>query len=294
MHRNTTLIPPFAPMNPIHSVPFRLLADPAPGAANPRRVVGWFVWIALLVAAFTSAAAEPQAKAPLKVLLITGGGYHDYAKLVPYLTNHLGQTVNATFDVAWDMERLHDAHFADGYDALLFDQCFDEAPDDVLANALAAVRAGKPAVMLHCAVHAFRKSPKIKEWETCCGMRSKFHDPYQAFAVDKLDKESPITRLWPADWKTPGDELYQTIEIDPQSHQLLKAKSPKDAREHIVAWTYQFGKGRVFATTLGHDMKTVTSPDYLRLVANGLAWSCGKLESNGQFASGYAGAPQRN
>ena len=125
-------------------------------------------------------------------------------------------------------------------------------------------------MMIHCAVHAFRRSPKIREWETCCGMRSKVHDPYAPFAVTKLDQSSPITKLFPNDWKTPGDELYQTISIDPESHPLLKARSPRDGREHIVCWTYQFGQGRVFATTLGHDMKTASSRDYLQLLANGL------------------------
>src|SRR5207302_6188789 len=84
-------------------------------------------------------------------------------------------------------------------------------------------------------------------------------------------------------------ELYQMISIDPQSHPLLKAKSPQDSREHIVGWTYQFGRGRVFATTLGHDMKTAGSPDYLQLLANGLLWTCNKLGDDGKAVAGYAG-----
>jgi uncharacterized protein len=71
--------------------------------------------------------------------------------------------------------------------------------------------------------------------------------------------------------------LYQTIEFLSGSKPLLKVKSPHDGREHIVCWAHNFGKGRVFATTLGHDMQTATSPEYIRLLANGLLWSCGKL-----------------
>ena len=120
-------------------------------------------------------------------------------------------------------------------------------------------------------------------------MRSKVHDPYGPFTVQKLDKDFPVTRSFPEEWNTPGDELYQTISIEPQSHQLLKAKSPHDGREHIVCWTYQSGRGRVFATTLGHDMKTAASPDYLQLLANGLLWACGKLGDDGKPFDGYAG-----
>jgi len=71
---------------------------------------------------------------------------------------------------------IRGANFADGYDVVVYDWCFDEAPDEVLEHALQATAAGKPTVMIHCAVHAFRRSPKIAEWETCCGMRSKVHD----------------------------------------------------------------------------------------------------------------------
>jgi type 1 glutamine amidotransferase len=114
------------------------------------------------------------------------------------------------------------------------------------------------------------------------------HDAFGPFSTTKLDPDSPIIKFFPETWTTPGDELYQTISIDPQSHQLLKAKSPRDGREHVVCWTCQFGQGRVFCTTLGHDLKTVSTPEYLQLVANGLLWSCGKLKSDGTPAIGYA------
>src|ERR1041384_2563258 len=72
------------------------------------------------------------------------------------------------------------------------------------------VRTGKPAVMIHCALHAFQSS---SEWRDCCGMTSKVHDPFQAFGTEKLDSDHPITKSFPADWKTAGDELYQTIKM---------------------------------------------------------------------------------
>ena len=236
-----------------------------------------------------NAEAASSSVTPLKGLFLTGGGYHDYKKLAPHLTASLSQILNAHFTTSYDLNVLTNAQFADPYDVVVYDVCFDEAPDALLDNAIQAARNGKPSVMIHCAVHAFRRSAKVREWETCCGLRSKVHDPYGPFAVVKLDPEDPITKFFPAEWKTPGDELYQMISIDPQSHPLLSAKSPKDGREHIVGWTYQFGRGRVFATTLGHDMKTAGSPDYLRLLANGLLWSCNKLGEDGNALAGYAG-----
>jgi len=251
--------------------------------------------ISLLLPLLSVPAAErsPTAKPPLKALFITGGGFHDYEKLAPYLTGQISQLVNVTFEVKFGLQRLSDPKFAEGFDAVVYDICDERAPDEFVENALSATRKGKPTVMIHCALHAFRYSPMLQEWETCCGMRSKSHDPYASFTVTKLDSSSPITKSFPSEWKTPGDELYQTISIDPKSHQLLKGTSAKDGREHVVCWTYQFGQGHVFATTLGHDMKTTSAPEFLRLMSNGLLWACGKLEADGQPARGYAASPAK-
>ena len=240
------------------------------------------------ITAGAAESASPTAS-PLKALFLTGGGYHDYKQLAPYLTASLSQRLNAQFTTAYDLNALTNAQFAEPYDVVVYDVCFDEAPDALLENAMRAARNGKPSVMIHCAVHAFRRSAKVREWETLCGLRSKVHDPYGPFTVVKLDPNDPITKFFPAEWKTSGDELYQMISIGLQSHALLKAKSRQDGREHVVGWTYQLGRGRVFATTLGHDMKTAGSPDYRQLLANGLLWTCNKLGDDGKAVTGYAG-----
>jgi len=245
-------------------------------------------FLAGLLACWAGCVIGADTPKPLKALLLTGGGYHDYQKLAPFLTNNLGQRVNITFDVDFTMDRLTNKDFAAGYDIVVYDLCFDEADPAQLENALGAIRTGKPAVMVHCAVHAFRKvKTMIHEWENGVGMRSKVHDRFEPFQVVKMDEQSPILAGWPAGWKTGGDELYQTIEFLPNSHPLLSAKSPVDGRVHIVCWTQTYGQGRVFATTLGHDMTTAQDPAYLGLLARGLLWSCGKLDSDGKAADGY-------
>lgn len=235
--------------------------------------------------------SQTQPAKPLKALFLTGGGYHDYKKLAPFLTKNFGDRANVTFDVDFTMDRLANKNFADGYDVIVYDLCWDDAPPEDLQNALDTIRNGKPAVMIHCAVHAFRNcKTMIHEWENGVGMRSKHHDKFEPFQVVKLDEHSPILAGWPDDWKTGGDELYQTIEFLPNSHPLLSAKSPADGRVHIVCWTQTYGKGRVFATTLGHDMTTADDPAYLNLLARGLLWSCHELKSNGEAAAGYGPA----
>lgn len=240
-----------------------------------------------------AAQAAPAPQPPLKVLYITCGGYHDYAAQAPYLTTNISKLINATFDVRFGLEALNNPKFAVGYDAVFYNVCEEKALDQALDNAMQTARDGKPTVLMHCSIHAFRYSPKIKEWETLCGLRSKVHDPYGPFTITKVDQNSPITKFLPADWRTAGDELYQTIAVDPQSHQLLIARSPVDGRQHVVCWTSQFGQGRVFATTLGHDMKTCSMAEFRQLMANGLLWACGKLGRDDAPAVGASVAPAR-
>ena len=254
-----------------------------------------FMFLALsLVCGYSAQDAATAPKPPLKVLLIASGCCHDYKTLAPFLRTNLDQRVNADIEVHFGLDVLGNPNFADGYDAVIYDVCEEDTLAANLDNVMQATRAGKPTVMIHCSIHAFRNSPKIREWETLCGMRSKVHDAFGPFTVTKCDPGSPITKSFPDDWATAGDELYQTIAIDPQSHQLLKAKSPRDGREHVVCWTCQFGQGRVFCTTLGHDLKTTATPEYLQLVANGLLWSCSKLTEDGKPAPGYASTQSKD
>ena len=234
---------------------------------------------ALLLLGCTSTGAGPAAARPppLRVLWVGGGVFHDYDALIPNLTEDLRQRLNATIDVKLDREVWRDASFAEKYAVLVYQFCRDDADGLLIDHALAATRSGKPTVMVHCAVHSFRHSDRVGEWERCCGMRSKVHDPYQPFATVKLDRAHPITAAWPDDWTTAGDELYQTIELLAGSHPLLQAKSPQDGREHVVAWTNTYGSGRVFGVTLGHDLKSASLPSYHRLLADGLLWATGRL-----------------
>jgi type 1 glutamine amidotransferase len=45
-----------------------------------------------------------------------------------------------------------------------------------------------------------------------------------------------------------------------------------------VAWTNKYGKGRVFAMTIGHDMETWRRVSYLTLLCRGVEWAAtGKI-----------------
>ena len=234
-----------------------------------------------------SAAADDKAPPKLKALFISGGGYHDYEKLAPLLTEGMARHANVEFTVKWALEPMRDPKLGEGYDCIVYNFCYsDEKDPQLINNALRVTREGKPTVLVHCSMHCFMASD---DWTECCGQRTRRHDAYRAFGTTKVDPAHPVMKSFPDHWQTAGDELYQTIEFGQNSQALLKVKSAESGKEHVVCWTHQYGQGPVFATTLGHDTKTAEQADYHRLLACGLLWACGKLQSDGKPADGYQG-----
>ena len=234
------------------------------------------VWLCVCLIASVASAAEggrPTTR-PLKVVLLIGGEAHDYKALEPIVREGIAKHSGAEVTTRVGREALKDPHLADGYDAIVFDVCYNGHDPAEYENLINIVKSGKPAVAIHATLHTFQVTDA---WSEMLGMWSRVHDPYAPFTTVKLDEDHPITKNWPADWRTTGDELYNTDKMRPEAHPLLKVKSPHDGREHVVAWTNEIGKGRVFATTLGHDQKTASDPDYQKLLARGLLWACGRL-----------------
>ena len=251
--------------------------------------------------------AQAQETKPLKALMFVGGCCHDYKTMPGYLAKQVGELANVKFDIrpmenAAEMAQVFkDAHFADGYDLVVYDICFGEAwKDGDYDNVLKVAAAGKPAVFVHCAMHTYRpprdqKNPEFKQREEICdakwhaivGMDTRVHDKYEPFAVEKVAKDQPILKDWPDSWTTPGDELYNTIKMMPTATPLLQTKSPISGKVHTVAWVNDYKGTRIFGTTLGHDMKTGATPEYHRLLAYGILWACGKLGDDGKPAAGY-------
>ena len=72
---------------------------------------------------------------------------------------------------------------------------------------------------------------------------------------------------------------------------LATAFGKDTGKDHVCIWVNQYGKGRVFATTIGHHTVTVKEPMYLDLVTRGLLWACKKLEPDGRPFDGYGVEP---
>jgi type 1 glutamine amidotransferase len=240
-----------------------------------------------------------DATKPIRALLVIGGCCHDYAKQKDILTKGISARANVQWTIAYDpdkgTEHLNPVYekvdWAKNYDVVVHDECCSGVKDEsIISRILEPHRQGLPGVVLHCGMHCYRSNgyPKMTPWFEFTGLPSTGHGPQQPIAITFTDKESPITKGL-ENWTTINEELYNNIagNVLDSAHPLARGKqivrNKKDGKERtedvVVAWTNLYkGKTRVFATTLGHNNKTVDDPRYLDLVTRGLLWSVDKLD----------------
>lgn len=265
----------------------------------------------VLTGSIVFAADAPK---PLKVLLLTGGCCHDYAKQKDILKAGLEARANVIVDQIHTDDKstnpplaiYGNPDYAKGYDLVIHDECAAAVNDQrIVEGVLAPHRAGIPGVNLHCAMHCYRiggandpiTDPAAPHafWFNYLGLQSSGHGPQEPIAISFVDKESPITKGL-ADWTTIKEELYNNVAII-TAHALAKGKQTvtdkktgeKKDVETVVVWTNEYGdkKTRVFSTTIGHNNETVSDAKYLDLVTRGVLWACDKLDADGKPKAGY-------
>jgi type 1 glutamine amidotransferase len=256
--------------------------------------------LALLAASLLSllpARAEDKPR-PIRALLVIGGCCHDYQRQKDILTKGISARANVEWTVAYDPDKtikhknpIYDnPDWAKNFDVIVHDECTSGVTDpEVIERILKPHREGLPAVVLHCGMHSYRSNgfPKSTPWFEFTGLVTTGHGPQAPIAITFVDRKSLITKVL-KDWTTINEELYNnaTGKLLDTAHPLARGKQTTKNRQgkettndYVVVWTNLYkGKTRVFATTLGHNNKTVEDPRYLDLVTRGLLWSVGKLD----------------
>jgi uncharacterized protein len=240
---------------------------------------------ALALGAFTFGLSAKEAKT-LNGLMITGGCCHDYKNQQNIISEGVSKRLKVKWEIFFEMnqekskEHLSKKGWADKADFIVWNHCFAKEKDSKFVDSLAAIHeAGKPAVALHCAMHSYHWSIKPAEgkkentWPTMLGVYSRGHGPKAAITVTKAkgQEKHPILKDLPDGWKTPEGELYNTQRILGATV-LAYGENGKAKEPQAVIWTNQHGKGRVFSTTIGHHNSTMSTKEYLDLVANGVRW----------------------
>ena len=206
------------------------------------------------------------------------------------LSKRIRQHVNTVIDIKHDWQAiLRDPDFAKGYDVVIYFTCDPENRDMELVNhALETARNGTGTVLIHCALHTFRHVP---QWTELVGIRTITHDGYRRLELKRASNDISIMKGLPKSWETEGDELYAHEYVVKGVTPLLTSFSVQTQSDHVVAWKHYFGRGRVFGTSLGHDLKTVETAHFQKLVAQGLAWAAERDQQlfNGKDLTGWDG-----
>ena len=243
-----------------------------------------------------------QGAAPIRVMLLdgeSGGPYHKWQQVTPVLKKELEETGLFQVDVVTYPVKPEFARYqvvVSNYDAA-------DWPADLKAAFEQYMESGGGFVSVHAADNAFAHWPAYNLMIGIGGWRDRDEKagPYWFFRDGKLvsdarpgragnhgnrvpfavvirDSGHPITRGLPPIWMHQGDELYNSLR-GPGEHMTVLATAFSDAANHgsgrdepiLMALTY--GKGRIFHTTMGHDINALSCVGFITTFQRGVEWA---------------------
>ncbi len=83
----------------------------------------------------------------------------------------------------------------------------------------------------------------------------------------------PITQGVAPEWEIVDDDFLNGVELLDGSTLLAAIHDPVNGRDVPVMWAHPWGKGRVFAVSLGHQAETIRRLDFVRLFTRGADWA---------------------
>lgn len=226
---------------------------------------------------------------PIKAMLITGGCCHDYEQQKKIITE--GISARSKIKIDWTVVHqggsttdtkiplFENKDWAKGYDIVIHNECFAKIDDkDWVERVLKPHREGVNAIVIHCAMHTFRDL-KSNEYRDFLGVESRSHGPHHSFKVENLEPADPIMKGFGKDWETPMGELYYVNNIGGKATPLARALSSGGRKkQEVCIWKNQYGKSRVFGTTIGHHNETMSTPKYLNFLTRGFLWAVDRFD----------------
>jgi type 1 glutamine amidotransferase len=235
----------------------------------------------LLILALTISAApkDDASVGSIRVLVVSGEDHpaHHWKKTGPVIRKVLEKDKRFDVRIVEDREFLASAAIFD-YD-VLFLHFKDYKPtareQEIRDNLVKFTKQGKGLVVFHFACGAFGDWPEFekvagKVWDKKTG-----HDRRREYTVNITDKDHPITRGM-KDFQA-DDELYTCLVGKQSVRVLATSRSENTGKDHPMAFVLEYGKGRVFHTPLGHDVRSIEMPGVAELIRRGCLWTARQL-----------------
>ena len=108
--------------------------------------------------------------------------------------------------------------------------------------------------------------------------RAGSHGQRLPFQVTTREPEHPIMKGLPSVWLHAGDELYATLRGPGKNMTVLatahsELSNSGTGRDEPILMVLNYGKGRIFHTTLGHDIPALKCVGFITTFQRGAEWA---------------------
>jgi type 1 glutamine amidotransferase len=248
--------------------------------------------------------------APIRVMLLdgqSGGPYHDWRATTPVLKKQLEQAGLFQVDVVTapasggDFSNFHPDFTK--YQVVVSNLDSPEWPVDLMSSFEQFVKNGGGLVVVHAADNAFANWPEYNQMIGIGGWRGRTekagpmwyfkdgklvsdptpgnagsHGARNPYQVTAQDPQHPILKGLPKVWMHVGDELYATLRGPGQNMKVLATAHSEPANkgtghDEPILMTISYAKGRVFHSTMGHDVAALRCVGFITTFQRGAEWA---------------------